>query len=73
MANRYAKMKTRTDFILLGSKITADRDCSHETKRCFLLAIKAMTNFDSILKRKDITFLTKICIVKAMVFLVVLY
>ena len=66
-------MKTVTDFILLGSKITADGACSHEIKRCLLLARKAMTNIDSILKRRDITFLTKICTVKAMVFPVVMY
>ena len=67
------KVKTVTDFILLGSKITADGACSHEIKRCLLLARKAMTNIDSILKRRDITFLTKICTVKAMVFPVVMY
>ena len=67
------KVKTVTDFILLGSKITADGACSHEIKRCLLLARKAMTNIDSILKRRDITFLTQICTVKAMVFPVVMY
>ena len=66
-------METVTKFIFLGSKITADGDCSHEIKRCLLLARKAMTNIDSILKRRDITFLTKICTVKAMVFPVVMY
>ena len=59
-----------TDFIFLGSKITVDNDCSHELKRCLLLTRKAVTNLDSILKNKDITLPTKICILKAMVFLV---
>ena len=57
-----------TDFIFLGSKITADGDCSHEIKRCSLLGRKAMTNLDSILKNKDITLPTKVLLVKAMVF-----
>ena len=61
-----------TDFIFLGSKITADGDCSHEIKRHLLLGRKAMTNIDSILKGRDITLLTKVCIVKAMDFLVVM-
>ena len=61
-----------TDFILGGSQITADNDCSHEIKRCLLLGRKTMTNIGSILKNKDITLLTKVCIVKAMVFLVVM-
>ena len=61
------------DFIFLGSKITADGDCSHEIKRCLLLGRKAMTNLDSILKSRDITFPTKVRLVKAMVFLVVMY
>ena len=65
-------METVTDFIFLGSKITADGDCSHEIK-CLLLGRKAMTNLDSILKSRDITLLTKVPIVKAMVFLVVMY
>ena len=56
-----------------GSKITTDNDCSHEIKRCFLLGRKAMTNLDSILKRRDITLLTKVCLVKAMVFSVVMH
>ena len=73
MANRRGKMVTVTDFILGGSKITADGDCSHETKRHLLLERKAMTKLDSILKSKDITFLTKVCIVKATVFPVVMY
>ena len=62
-----------TDFIFLGSKITADGDFSHEIKRCLLLGRKAMTNLDSILKSRDITLLTKIHLVKAMVFPVVMY
>ena len=66
-------VKTVSDFILGGSKITADGDCSHEIKRCFLLGRKAMTNLDSILKSKDITLPTKVCLVKAMVFPVVMY
>ena len=66
-------METVTDFILGGSKITADGDCSHEIKRCLLLVRKGMTNLDSILKSRDITFLTKIHTVKAMVFPVVMY
>ena len=65
-------METVTDFIFLGSKITADHDCNHEIKIHMLLGRKAMTNLDSILKSKDITWLTKICIVKAMVFPVVM-
>ena len=66
-------METVTDFTFLGSKITADGDCTHEIKRCLLLGRKAMTNLDSILKSRDITLLTNVCIVKAMVFLVVMY
>ena len=66
-------METVTDFIFLGSKITADGDCSHEIKRHLLLGRKAMTNLDSVLKRKEITLLTKVQIVKAMVFPVVMY
>ena len=66
-------METVTDFIFLGSKITADGDCSHEIKRCLLLGRKAVTDLDSILKSRDITLLTKVCIVKAMVFPVVMY
>ena len=61
------------DFIFGGSKITADDDCSHEIKRHLLLGRKAMTNLDSILKSRDITLLTKVCLVKAMVFPVVMY
>ena len=66
-------METVTDFIFLGSKITADADCSHEIKRCLLLGRKAMTNLDSVLKSRDITLLTKVHLVKAMVFPVVMY
>ena len=66
-------MKTVTDFIFLGSKITADGDCCHEIKRQLLLGRKAMTNLDSILKSRDITLSTKVCLVKSMVFPVVMY
>ena len=66
-------MERVTDFIFLGSKITADGDCSHEIKRHLLLGRKAMTNLDSILKSRDITLPTKVCLVKAMVFPVVMY
>ena len=65
--------ETVADFIFLGSKITADGDCSHEIKRRLLLGRKVMTNLDSILKSKDITLPTKVCLVKAMVFPVVMY
>ena len=66
-------METVSDFIFGGSKITADGDCSHEIKRHLLLGRKVMTNLDSILKSRDITLPTKVCLVKAMVFLVVIY
>ena len=66
-------METVKDFKFLGSKITADGDCSHEIKRRLLLGRNAMTNLDSILKCRDITWPTKVCLVKAMVFLVVMY
>ena len=66
-------METVTDFIFLGSKITADGDCSHEIKRRLLLGRKVMTNLDSVLKNKDITLPTKVHLVKAMVFPVVMY
>ena len=66
-------METVTNFLFLGSKITADRDCSHEIKRRLLLGRKAMTNLDSILKTRDITLPTKIHLIKAMVFPVVMY
>ena len=66
-------METVIDFIVLGSKITADGDCSHEIKRCILLERKAITNLDSILKSRDFALLTKVHLVKAMVFPVVMY
>ena len=66
-------VETVADFILWSSKITADGDCSHEIKRCLLLWRKVMTNLDSILKSRDITLPTKVCVVKAMVFPVVMY
>ena len=66
-------VETGTDFIILGSKIIADGDCSHEIKRRLLFGRKIMTNLDSILKSRDITLPTKVCLVKAMVFLVVMY
>ena len=66
-------METVADFIFLGSKITADGNCSHEIKRCLLLGRKVMTNLDSIFKSRDITLPTKVCLVKAMVFPVVRY
>ena len=66
-------METVTDFIFLGSKITADGDCSHGIKRCLLLGRKAMTNLNSILKSRDITLPTKVYLVRAVVFLLVMY
>ena len=66
-------VETMTDFIFCGSKITADGDCSHEIKRCLLLGRKLMTNLDSIFKSRDITLPTKVHLVKAMVFLVIMY
>ena len=66
-------VETVSDFIFLGSKITTDGDCSHEIKRCLLLGRKVMSNLDSILKSRDITLPTKVCLVKAMVFPVVMY
>ena len=72
-ANRWGIMETVTDFIFLGSKITADGDCSHEIKRHVLFGRKVMTNLDSMLKTGDITLPTKVCIVNAMVFPVVTY
>ena len=66
-------MEKVADFIFLGSKITADGDCSHEIKRCLLLGRKIMTNLDSILKSRDITLSTKVCLVKIVVFPVVMY
>ena len=66
-------METVRDFIFLGSKTTVVSDCSHEMKRCLLVGRKAITNLDSILKSRDVTLPTKVCLVKAMVFLVVMY
>ena len=65
-------METLRDLIFLGSKITADGDCSHEIKRCLLLGGKAMTNIDSIFKNRDITLLAKVCLIKVVVFPVVI-
>ena len=73
MANRWEKIETVTDFIFLGSTITVDGDCSHEIKRHLLLGRKVMTNLDSILKSRDIVLSTKVRLVKAMVFPVVMY
>ena len=73
MGNRWETVETVSGFIFLGSKITADGDCSHEIKRCILLKRKVMTNLDSILKSRDITLPTKVRLVKAMVFPVVMY
>ena len=73
MANRWENMEIVTGFIFLGSEITADGDCSHEIKRHLLLGRKAMTNLGRVLRSKDITLLTKICIVKAMGFPIVLH
>ena len=73
MANRWETMETVTDFIFLGSKIIADDHCSHEIKRRLLLGRKAMTNLDSILKNREITLPTKVHLVKAMVFPVIMY
>ena len=73
MANKWGNNGNMSDFIFLGSKITADGDCSHEIKDTLLLGRKPMTNLDSILKSRDITLLTKVHLVKAMVFPVVMY
>ena len=73
IANRWGTIETVTDFIFLGSKITADGDCSHEIKRCLLLGRKAITNLDSILKSIDISLPANVYIVKATVFPVVVY
>ena len=73
MANRWGNNGNMTDFIFFGSKITADGDCSHEIKKRLLLGRKAMTNLDSILKSRDVTLPTKVHLVKAMVFPVVIY
>ena len=72
MTNRWETVEIVADFILGGSKITADGDCSHEVKRCLLLGRKVMTNLDNILKSRDITLPTKVHLVKAMVFPVVM-
>ena len=73
MVNRWETMETMTNFVFLGSKITADGDCSHEIKRHLLLGRNTMTNLDSILKSRDITLPTKVHLVKTMVYLVVMY
>ena len=73
MANRRGKVEVVTDFLFLGSKITADGDCSHEIRRHLLLGLKATTNVDSVLKSRDITLWTKVSIVKAMVFPVIMF
>ena len=73
MATRWGKMETVIDFIFLGSKITVDGDCSHKTKICLPPGRKAMTNLDSVLKSRDITLLTKVHIVKATVFPLVMH
>ena len=73
MANRWGEKETVTDFLFLGSKITAHSDCSQKIKRCLLLGRKAMTNVDNVLKNRNISFLKKVHIVKAMVFPVVIY
>ena len=73
MENRWGNIGNSDTLFLRGSKITADGDCSHEIKRCLLLGKKVMTNLDSILKSRDITLLTKVHLVKAMVFPVVMY
>ena len=73
MANRWETVETVSDFIFLGSKITADGDCSHEIKRRLLLGRKVMTNLDSLLKSRDITLPTKVRLVKAMIFPVAMY
>ena len=73
MTNRRGKVEAVTDFIFLGSRITADSDCSHEIRRHLLLGRKVMTNLDIILKSRDITLPTKVHLVKAMAFLVVMY
>ena len=73
MINYGEAMETMTDFTFLGSKITADGDCSHKNKRHLLLGKKAMTNLDSILKSRNVTLLTKFCLVKVMVFPIIMY
>ena len=73
MVYRREEVEAVTDFLLLGSKVTVDGDCSHETRRWLLLGKKAMTNLDSVLKSKNVTLLTNVCIVKVMVFPAVMY
>ena len=73
MANRWGNNGNSEDFIFLGSKITVDSDCSHEIKRHLLLERKAMTKLDSVFKSRDVPLLTKLCVVKAMVFSVLMY
>ena len=73
IANRWETMETVRDFIFLGSKITADGDCSHQIKRCLLLGRKAMTNLDSILKSRDIPLPTKVCLDKAIICPIFMY
>ena len=73
MTNRWGKVETVTDLIFLGSKIIVDGDCGHEIKRCLLFGRKTMTDLDSVLKSRNITLLAKVCLVKAMVFPVVMY
>ena len=73
MANRWEKVEAVTDFIFLDSKITVDSNCSHEIKRFLLLGRKSMTNLDCILKNRDITLPTKVCIAKSIIFPVVMY
>ena len=73
MANRWETVETVSDFIFLGSKITADGDCSHEIKKRLLLGRKVMTNLDSILKSKDITLPTNVRLLKAMIFSIIMY
>ena len=73
MANRGGKVEVLTDFLFLGSKITPDGNCSHEIRRPLLLGRKAMTNLDSVLKSRDITLLTKVHVVKVMIFPIVTY
>ena len=71
--DRWGKMESETKFIFLGFKIIAEIDCSHEIKRCLLTGGKAMTNLDNVLKSRDITLLTKVCLGKYVIFLVVMY
>ena len=72
MSYKLVQVEVVTDFLFLGFKITVDGDCSHEIRRCLLLERKAMTNLDSVLQSKDITLMTKVCVVKAVIFPVVM-